>query len=119
MDEKGIRSSLYIKMENEYNQYIENLKLLKPEEIISKAYETTMKEETVSMFYPDFEKFDIEDVKCLLKRDKPLEELYDGWMDSDINLNELYEDSIRETIDNISNEENEKKKQGRKKELER
>ena len=62
----NIREELYSKMEKEYDLFIENLKQLSPEKIIDSAYEKVMKEELVSMFYPEYEKYDIRDRKSVV-----------------------------------------------------
>lgn len=109
--ELKIRTGLYNKIQNEYNNFIENLKQQTPIVILDKAYEKVMKEETVYMFYPDLNKFTIEQIKALNKTKAPLDELYQGWMRSDVNLNELYEDNIIDTIDMLAEEQIQSKKE--------
>ncbi|MEI3402420.1 MAG: DUF3848 domain-containing protein [Clostridia bacterium] len=106
----NVREELYSKMEKEYNLFIENLKQLSPEKIMDNAYEKVMKEELVSMFYPEYEKYDISDIKALNKCEKPLEELYQGWMDFDGGIHELLEYSIDDTIETLKREQKEKNK---------
>ena len=108
-NELKTRTELYNKIQNEYNNFIENLKQQTPTVILDKAYEKVMKEETVYMFYPESEKFTIEQIKALNKTRAPLDELYQGWMRSDVNLNELYEDNVYDTLDNIVEEQRKEK----------
>ena len=98
---KQIRKELYSKMEKEYENFIEYLKEQKPQIILERAYEKVFKEETKDMFYPEYDKFNEEDIRALNKIENPLDKLYDGWMDCDVNLNELYEYNIQDTLDEI------------------
>lgn len=106
-----VREQLYNKLNEEYNQFINYLKEQIPDKILDKAYEKVMKEETLAMFYPDSNKFDIEQIKALIKTEAPLDELYQGWMRSDVNLNELYEDNIYDTLDMLVEEQRKNKKE--------
>lgn len=106
---KQIRKELYSKMEKEYENFIEYLKEQKPQIILERAYEKVFKEETKDMFYPEYDKFNEEDIRALNKIENPLDKLYDGWMDCDINLNELYEDNIQDTLDEIVLDQKEEK----------
>lgn len=106
---KQIRKELYSKMEKEYENFIEYLKDQKPQIILERAYEKVFKEETKDMFYPEYDKFNEEDIRALNKIENPLDKLYDGWMDCDINLNELYEDNIQDTLDEIVLDQKEEK----------
>ena len=98
---KQIRKELYSKMEKEYENFIEYLKEQKPQIILERAYEKVFKEETKDMFYPGYDKFSEENIHALNKIENPLDKLYDGWMDCDVNLNELYEYNIQDTLDEI------------------
>lgn len=117
--EEEIRQELYDKLEKEYNNFIEEIKTLPPEKIIDKSYEKVMKEETLSMFIPESEMFDMEEIKALNKEKDPLEYLYQGWMDSDLNLNQLYEDNVRDSLYDLVEEQKQKSKENRKKDKER
>lgn len=118
MEEK-IRQELYAKLEKEYNNFIDEIKTLPPEKIIDKSYEKVMKEETLSMFYPESKMFDMEEIKALNKEKNPLEYLYQGWMDSGLNLNQLYEDNVRDSLYDLVEEQRQKLKENRKKDKER
>ena len=93
MEEK-IREELYQKLSLEYDSFIEEIKKLPPEKIIDKSYEKVMKEELVSMFYPESDQYDISDIKALNKSEYPLEELYQGWMDEDSGIHQALESSV-------------------------
>lgn len=117
--EEEIRQELYDKLEKEYQSFIEEIKTLPPEKIIDKSYEKVMKEETLSMFYPESKMFDMEEIKALNKEKNPLEYLYQGWLDSDLNLNQLYEDNVRDSLYDLAEEQRQKSKENRKKDKER
>lgn len=104
----NIREELYRKMENEYDSFIENLKQLSTEQIIDSSYERVVKEEIVLMFYPEYEKYDINYIKILNKSKRPLEELYQGWMEFDGGIDGPLEHSIYSTMETLKRELNEK-----------
>ncbi len=110
MDEKKIRNELYEKLEKEFRDFIEEMKNNEPEVIVNSAYQITMKEEFVSMFYPESEQYDIEEIKALNKTKNPLEELYQGWMDSDAGIHSVLEDSVSITLEDLVRQQKEKKK---------
>ena len=110
MNEMDIRKKLYEKMQKEYNDFIEEMKNNEPQFIVNNAYQIVIKEELVAMFYPESEQYDIDEIKALNKTKKPLEELYQGWMDSDAGINSVLEDNVSNTIEEIQKEQREKKK---------
>lgn len=109
MEEK-IREELYDKLSMEYDSFIEQVKQLTPVEIIDRSYEKVMKEEFVSMFYPENTDYDISDIKVLNKSDNPLEELYQGWMDCDGGIHNALESSVEDTIETLKKEQKNKNK---------
>lgn len=110
MQDIEIRKELYDKMQTEYDEYIDKLKDTNAQNIIDNAYQITMKEELVAMFYPELEKYDMEDIRALNKSKEPLEELYQGWMDSDAGIHSVLEDSVDDTIEDLKREQKEKQK---------
>ena len=86
-------------------------------EIIDKSYETTMKEELMCLFYPESQRYDLDEIKALKNEKNSLETLYQGWMDSDLNINQLLEDNTDEIVAELAEEY--KAKQSKKKEKER
>ena len=110
MNEMEIRQNLYNKLEKEFKDFIEEMKTNEPEVIVNSAYPIVMKEELLSMFYPESERFDIEEIKALNKIDSPLEELYQGWMDTDDGIHSVLEDSVSNTLEEVLKEQKEKKK---------
>ena len=110
MNEMDIRKKLYEKMQNEYNDFIEEMKNNEPQFIVNNAYQIVIKEELAAMFYPESEQYDIDGIKALNKTKNPLEELYQGWMDSDAGIHSVLEDNVSDTIEEIQKEQREKKK---------
>ena len=64
MEEK-IREELYSKLESEFDSYKKELETLTSKEIIDKSYETTMKEELMCLFYPESQRYDLDEIKAL------------------------------------------------------
>lgn len=110
MENMTIRENLYSKMLQEYNNFITDLKKQPPEKIIEGAYQKVIKEEMLNDFYPEFRHYDIEQIKALNKTKKPLEELYQGWMDCDAGIHQALEDNIYDTLDDIVKEQKQKNK---------
>lgn len=110
MNEMKIRKNLYDKLEKEFKDFIEEMKTNEPEVIVNSAYPIVIKEELLSMFYPESERYDIEEIKALNKIDSPLEELYQGWMDTDYGIHSVLEDSVSDTLEEVLKEQKEKKK---------
>ena len=103
MEEK-IREELYSKLEIELDSYKKELETLTSKEIIDKSYETTMKEELICLFYPESQRYELDEIKALKKEDNSLETLYQGWMDSDLNISQLLEDTTDEIVAELSEE---------------
>ena len=116
MEEK-IREELYSKLESEFDSYKKELETLTSKEIIDKSYETTMKEELMCLFYPESQRYDLDEIKALKNEKNSLETLYQGWMDSDLNINQLLEDNTDEIVAELAEEY--KAKQSKKKAKER
>lgn len=109
-NEMKIREEVYSKMEQEYNNFIEKVKLKTPDEIIQCSYEKVMKEEILGDFEPEFRHYDIEKIRALSKCKDPLEELYQGWMDCDAGIHQILEDSTYDTLDRLVDEQKQKQK---------
>lgn len=107
--ENKIREELYSKMEKELNEYKDELRNKTPDEVIKNAYELAIKEEMICSFYPESLTYDIKDIKLLNKKSHPLQELFNEWMDSDININELLDDTIYEYFSLLKDEQSKKK----------
>lgn len=99
------------KIDNEFKEFMENLKQCTPEVIIEKSYEKVSKEE---MTYKLKDKeYTTAELKALLKTDGILEECYDEWLKSDGNFNEVLEYAVDERVDLIVEDFKEKNKKER------
>lgn len=85
---------LYKKMKMELDDFKSALKIKSPDEIIKSAYELATKEDILTIFEVE-ENFELKDYKALLKTKKPLEYLYQEWLNYD--GSEM--DSIRNSVD--------------------
>lgn len=96
---EDLKEQLGQKIENEFQEFIEDLKQCEPQVIIDRAYEKVSKEE---MIYKIKDKeYSKSDLKALLKADEILQECYDEWLKSDGNFNEVLEYAVDERIDLI------------------
>ena len=96
------------KIDNEYEEFIEELKQCSPQVILERAYEKVSKEE---MVYKIKDKdYTVSDLKALLKTDGILQECYDEWLKSDGNFNEVLEYAVDERIDLIIDDYKERNK---------
>ena len=100
---KDLVEKLYLKLKEEYLNYVNNIKQLPVEEIIKKSYELTIRKEFVDMFYDnrDFNKFQL---LALLEKEQPLQYLYDSWMDCDYGINNLLLDNLDNTFYELGND---------------
>lgn len=114
-----IRNLLYLKMETEYEIFIDNLLKKKPKEIINSSYEKVIKEDILSMFDPYSKKFDLEEINYLYNEKNPLQMLYQEWMDSNYNESELVEENLLDTLERLLESQNEKNISSNKRERER
>lgn len=96
------------KIDNEYKEFIEELKQCSPQVILERAYEKVSKEE---MVYKIKDKdYTVSDLKALLKTEEILQECYDEWLKSDGNFNEVLEYAVDERIDLIIDDYKERNK---------
>jgi len=77
---------------------LEAIKQLPPEEIMSKAYEITIKADILMCFEGDL---DEKDAQALLNLDTPLNDIYNDWMNVD---SSWHMDTLRECIDTVAAE---------------
>lgn len=96
------RKHLYSKMKDELRSYTEDLKRASAEDIIRRSYETVMKNELICLFYPDEERYNLAEITALKNCDNSLDTLYHRWMDVDLNLNELLEESVGEIVSDLA-----------------
>lgn len=112
-----LKKKLTKKINEEYKEYISELRKLSIDEVIDKSYETTIKKEFLSLLGEE-NNIDRNELRALLNADNSLDELYEQW-DHDINdfgevlndsfiysLNEIiegYEDNIQFDLENNKN----------------
>ena len=88
------------KLDKEFNELCEGLQQKTPKEIIDRAYEITVKEEIKEelkyMDLHDKEKFIMFGQKNLL------DEFYRDWLDTDVPLGDVLEDTLEESIANMT-----------------
>ena len=103
MNLEQAKETLVNKIEQEFNVYKQQIiSNLSKEEIISKAFEISMKDEIrylISAF--TLEK---KEVQALLKTDNVLDALYKKSAEGKINPLETFQDLVRENISNIAEE---------------
>lgn len=103
MINEQIQGILIAKVEQELNDYKENLiKNFTAKEIIEKSYETTFKEEVVSMI--NGLKLEQNEIKALLKTDKVLDKMYNKYLNIETSMLDNMRDITRDIIIDINKE---------------
>ena len=98
-NEEILKQKFEQKIDNEYKEFIENLKQCTPEVIIDRAYEKVSKQE---MIYKIKDRdYSNSELRALLKTDGILQECYDEWLKSDGNFTDVLEYAVEERIDLI------------------
>lgn len=103
MNYDQLKDTLIAKIEQEFSEYKQNLiKNLTPEEIIGKSYETTFKEETMSILEGAI--LGRNEIKALLNTEKILDKMYDKYMNVETSMLNNMTDIVRNIVDNIDKE---------------
>ncbi|MBQ7574893.1 MAG: DUF3848 domain-containing protein [Clostridia bacterium] len=102
MSTENLRDILYEKAAKEQSDYIQHLKTLPPEQIISRAYEKVMRDDILMTFEDDY--LSDKQVAELLKLDYPLSACYDEWMDTDYSHMEMLRDTVYDYTQRLVNE---------------
>ena len=89
---------LYEKMKMELDNFKNELKTKTPDEIIKSAYELVTKEDILTVFEIE-EGFELKEYKALLKTKKPLEYLYQEWLDFDDAVMDAIRDSVSSAVE--------------------
>lgn len=87
---------IFDNMDAERNEMLGEIRLLSPDEIISKAYEIVMKEDIYSLL--EAEDLTVMDLEVLTKSPYPLQSVYDRWMKSDYDHTEYLKETLHEYI---------------------
>lgn len=94
-----LQNLLYEKVQQEYDEFIKDLKKLPPEKIIENSYKKVMFEDIVMSFEGEDSYLDKKQLIALLKFKCPLYVCYEAWMDTDYTYMDMLRDSITEYID--------------------
>lgn len=106
-----LKQKLYNKMEVEFDNYKEELLKQNPQVILESCYEKVYKEEILELFDPKADNFnDYKQLKALIEKDKPLDELFNGWMSCDYDITEPFKENVIDTLEDLVIAENEIKK---------
>ena len=108
-NEEILKEKLIEKVENEYKEFVEELKKKTPEEIIENAYELTSKDEIIGQLKEMT--LDEDEIKTMLQENDLLAQFYSDWLDHDSQLGENISYSMTDTIEIIMSDYNEKIKQ--------
>ena len=100
--ELKLRKQLYYKMNKEYEEFISTLSKKSPKEIIDSAFEKVSKEDILSLFDHYNDSYSKEQIEILNKCKYPLGELYNGWLDCNSGVDPVMENSIVNTIEELS-----------------
>lgn len=93
---------IYNKLNKELKDFKEKLTKLKPENIIKKAYEITIKEEIVDLFGGQ-PKYDLHTLKALMQKENSLDYLYDDWYnEKNHGITELIEVNMYDTLEDLT-----------------
>ncbi|MBS5116237.1 MAG: DUF3848 domain-containing protein [Erysipelotrichaceae bacterium] len=84
MNINKLKEKLDIKIQQEYDKFIEKLMKLSPKEIIERSYEKIFKEEIISMIQG--KELSKSEIIALLKVDYPLDALYQEWLKIDLTI---------------------------------
>ncbi len=91
---------LYAKLEKEYNDYIDSLKVATADEIIKKSYETVFKEDILLCF--DYYELDDDITELLCSTENLLNILYEDWLNVDESYMENLQYSVESSINKIT-----------------
>ena len=96
-------NELYEKLSRELREYKKELRERNADMIIRSSYETTIKEQFPDMFFGKSHYNEYE-LKALLELNNSLNGLYNSWMDSDLGLHNILEDTLADFIMDLANE---------------
>ncbi len=109
MNEKKIREEIYEKLEEEYNQFLKQVELKSPKEIVESAYEIAAKKEIKETFSPYSEYYDVKLIQLLQKIQNPLDCLYQDWIKYNDGITEEIKECVDETLFILNDKQNQKK----------
>ena len=116
MSKENLRILLYQKVAKEQSDFVEYLKMLPPDEIIDKAYEKALRDDILLSFENDY--LSNEQMKELIKLEKPLAACYNEWLDTESSHMEMLMDII-DKFSEMLVKENTPKKESKNHDMER
>lgn len=96
---EDLKDKVMQKINNEYDDFIKNLKQCEPEVIIDKAYEHVCKQEMIYLF--EDKDLTVQECKALLKCPNILNDTYDEWLGTDANIHEILDLAVDNSIEHI------------------
>ncbi len=99
-EQAQLQEKLYKKMQQEQNEYLEGIKKLPSEEILTKAYAISCRENFLYIVQED-DPLSLEQLQVLLELPHPLAKLYDDWLNLDVSELDLLRGSIQSTLQGI------------------
>ncbi len=102
MSKENLRILLYQKVAKEQSDFVEYLKMLPPDEIIDKAYEKALRDDILLSFENDY--LSNEQMKELIKLEKPLAACYNEWLDTESSHMEMLRDTIADFTNQLVKE---------------
>ena len=94
-----LKDKVSIKIVNEFNDFIRGLYKLSPQEIVDKSYEKISNEEIV--YIVEENDYSDEKYKLMLSEENLLDGLYNEWLTSDGNYNELLGYSVEKFLNSL------------------
>lgn len=103
MNYEQLKDTLIAKVEQELSEYKQNLmKNCTPEQIVEKSYETTFKEEIISIL--NCLTIGRNEIKALLKEDNALNKMYSNYEKRDGSMLDNLVDITRDILEDIDKE---------------
>lgn len=95
---KSLDDRAYEKVQREFDAFIADVKTKSPDEIVEAAYEITYKQEILNMFEWEGTFTDAQS-RAVLRTKKPLDMLYQEWLDYDGSVVDMLKDSVMQALE--------------------
>lgn len=95
---KSLDDRAYEKVKREFDDYIADIKTKSPAEIVEAAYEITYKQEILNMFEWKGA-FTNAQSRAILRTKKPLDMLYQEWLNYDGSIVDMLKDSVMQALE--------------------
>ena len=99
---ESLKDKVMQKINNEYDNFIKDLKQCEPEVIIDKAYEHVCKQEMIYLF--EDRDLSVQECKALLKCPNILNDTYDEWLGTGDNIYNVLKLAVDNSIEHITND---------------